>query len=338
MGEARGGRDYYAPSLPDGGVCDPNARLVSMYNCANGSGATFGCMSVDGGQVPQVGQIVSPGTYIFGTVPQIPVYYEIITVNPQNPNLIGNCDYPTIPGVFVCGYDCPPGGGGGCAWAGGSPGQYPNWQACDNAVTAGLCSPTHFCTDYNCLEIVHRGANQPLVSHWPWTSTNPGPTIPPVNTGQIHEYQVIAVIKGYTTTPSNPAALPQGLSAIKFPYSDPGGVWDGVFDLSVMSATPGPPGQVIGINQPATTLSYAYEPLHTGINNCLACCGGTNVASYSNGTPNPHFEMSNQPTPDPGYAAWLSGGNYTQSSHSALVYLESIGINSCGECNWQICS
>ena len=340
---ARGGRDYYMQDLPDGGLCSPSQRKVTMYNCYSGQTAIFGCFSVDGGNVPQLGQITSPGTYIAGTFPQLPVYYEIILVEPQNPNLIGNADFPTIPGVFTCGYNCPTGGIGACTWAGGGLGQYHNYMACDNALTNGDCSPSYFCTDYNCLEIVHRTMNQPPVSHWPWTSTNPGPAIPLVNPGQIHEYSVISVIKSYTTTPSSPSALPQGLSAIKFPYSDPGGVWDGIFDLNVMANTPGPLGQVVRTGQPTTTLSYAYEPLHMGIDGCLGCCGGTNVASYSTGTPNPHFGMSNHPTPDPGYAAWLGGNNptgtiYTQSSYSALVYLESIGVNSCGECNWQICS
>jgi len=165
---ARGGRDYYMPDLPDGGSCDPNARLVSMYNCANGSGAIFGCLTVDGGQVPQVSQILSPGTSIAGTQPPIPVYYEIITVNPQNPNQIGNADFPTVPGVFNCGYDCPPAVGGACVWAGGGPGQYPNWQACDNAITAGICNPEprYYCIDYNCGELYNS------VMGW-GTSSNP---------------------------------------------------------------------------------------------------------------------------------------------------------------------
>ena len=34
-------------------ICDPNARKVTMFNCQNGSGATFGCWTVDGGNTRQ---------------------------------------------------------------------------------------------------------------------------------------------------------------------------------------------------------------------------------------------------------------------------------------------
>ena len=310
MGEARGGRDYYMPDLPEGGVCDTNARLVSMYVCANGSGATFGCLTVNGGQVPQVGQICSPLVYIVGTIPPVPVYYEIITVDPQNPNFIGNLDIPTVPGATACGYDCPPNAGGACGWAGGVVGQYPNWQDCDNAITAGHCfNPTYFCDDYNCKEIVY-GATPNTIG---------------LLSTEIDEVSCLNNIISITTTPAG------AIHPVTFPYSDPGGVWDGLTTLGQIAATPGPSGYISSTNvgQGYSTV-YSYNPLHYTIDDCINCCPGINYPTQANGAPNPFYDMSTFPTPHAGYAAYMVNNSYAQNSASFTQYLFTLGINSCG--------
>ena len=287
-------------NLPDF-LCDPNARKVTMFNCANSQGAIFGCVTVDGGNVPQINQVLSPLTFIAGTSPPIPTYYLITHVDPQNPAFIGNYDFPTLLNVFSCGYDCPPLIGGGCVWAQNGIGQFSNWQDCDNALQAGSCDPqpTHFCDDWNVFEIIYPGTTY---------TGNPlfGKT----------EAAVLSAIIGRTMS------SPYSTQPISYPYSDPGGVWAGCGgSLSCMYST---------LGTPAVGGTSIYHPLGASLDDCIACCGGINQPFNSNGTANPYYGMSTHPTPHAGWAAYLAATGQSQNSQSFELYMLSLGMDSCG--------
>lgn len=83
--------------------CHPNARKVRLENCFDGNTATFGCATVNGGQVPIVGQMIDSGTFSNQIVPK-----QIILVEDANPGQPGNLDLTLYPDQTAteCGYDC----------------------------------------------------------------------------------------------------------------------------------------------------------------------------------------------------------------------------------------
>ena len=50
-------------SQPPPPPCPANSRKVTATVCLSGLGAIWGCITVNGGLVPQVGQLVDSGTF-----------------------------------------------------------------------------------------------------------------------------------------------------------------------------------------------------------------------------------------------------------------------------------
>ena len=262
-------------------------------------------MTVDNGQVPQQGQFAIGISHIAGsnpttingiTYPYQPNFFLIINVQPQNPNFGGvivhpNIDLPTA--ILPGATACGYECVNGCQWTGLPNATYATYNDCDNAVNAGTCltQPTHFCEDYNVFEISYSGGVSALGT--------PG--------AMLDETTVLNTIISRTTG---------GL----YPYSDVGGVWDG-FSLAQMTST---------IGTPAVGGTSIYNPLKGSLDDCIACCGGVNQEFYSNGVSNPYYEMSNNPTPHAGYAAYLAANSLPQHSGTFIDYMLSIGIDSCG--------
>ena len=205
-------------------------------------------------------------------------------------------------------------------WTGLPTATYQTWNVCNAAVTSGICNPqvnpTHYCDDYNCREIIYGGG--PLVGD------------------QISDTAAFSQIQANTTT--SPANLAAG-SPVIFPYSDPGGVWDGFTTLAEMASTPGPNGLGIIPGQPPAYYNYSYTPLHYNVDDCINCCGGVSVQSYSNGSPNPYYGIASNSTTAGNvlYQAWLNSGvTYTGSSSTSSSWTfrnymwMNFGINSCG--------
>ena len=280
-------------------VCDPNGRWVTTFSCSTATTSNYGCMTVDNYQVPQVGQFLIAGSWISGSGPTIingisyphqPVFQLILAVQPQNPSIVGNHDADTInlPGATACGYEC---SNNSCYWTGLPTATHTTWNDCATAVSAGACAsipPTHYCSDYNVFEIIY-----PRVTYTGSTGKD--------------EATVLSEIISRTTG---------GL----YPYSDPGGVWNG-FSLTQMASTAGT--SAIG----GTSI---YNPLKGSLDDCIACCGGVNQQFDSSGAVNPHYGMTNHPTPHAGYAAYLAVNSLTQSSGTFIDYMLSIGVDSCG--------
>ena len=287
-------------------ICDPNARWVTAFSCETGVTANWGCMTVDSGQVPQIGQFVVGISTIAGTAPVVigtttypgqPTFWLILAVQPSFTGQFSG-DRPTanVGGATACGYECV----NGCHWTGLPTATYATWNDCTNAVNTGAClvPPTHFCRDYNVFEIIYPG------------------TVYTGSTGMDEATVLGEIISKTTSSPYSTA------SPIPYPYSDPGGVWDGFSSLAQMASVVGPPA--IG----GTSI---YNPLKDSLDDCIACCGGINQPFYSSGTPNPYYSMSTHPTPHAGWAAYLAATVQTQSSASFINYMYSLGINSCGE-------
>jgi len=99
-----------------GGPCatacaNPNSRSITAVDCLSGNGAAHWlCAMVDGGQVPQLGQVVTG----FGMInqpngPAIPAAYKITNVQPSGTFGSGCPDNPTINNGSTtgdCGYEC----------------------------------------------------------------------------------------------------------------------------------------------------------------------------------------------------------------------------------------
>ena len=301
-------------NVADFSVCDPNARWVTAFSCETGTTANWGCMTVDNGQVPQVGQFVVGVSTITGTAPVVigttaypgqPAFWLILAVQPQNPNILGNTDRPTanVGGATACGYECS-GLVGGCYWTGLPTASYSTWSACTNAVTTGACAapPTHFCTDFSCMEIVY-GAT-------PFTV---------LQSTEMDEVTVLNIIQSRTT-------------GGQYPYSDLGGIWDGL-TLTQMFSVPG---------TPAVGGTSIYSPLASSLDDCITCCGGVNQPFDSGGIANQYYAIS--ATTHTGFAAYLAALGLPSSgptSGSFIPYLFTQGIDSCGEiwCSpWPQCS
>ena len=121
--------------------CHPNARKVKLENCFNGFKAIFGCATVNGGQVPIVGQMIDATSFtIGGTVPR-----QITSVEDANPGQSGNLDLTLYPDQTAteCGYDC----GGeeanyNCQFNGDGTAEFSTLQSCVNS-----CVPPNPCKD-----------------------------------------------------------------------------------------------------------------------------------------------------------------------------------------------
>jgi hypothetical protein len=324
----------YAEDLGGGDpdwVCDPNARWVTAFSCETGTTANWGCITVNNGDVPQLNQFLTGASHITGTSPIIinnvsypaqPVFWLIINIQPQNPSIGGHADFPTayVPGSTVCGYECDP---SGCNWTGLPTATYSTWNNCTIAFAAGLCSPpplpdpTHYCTDYTCREIVYGGGA--LVGN------------------QISAATAFSEIQSKTTT--TPGSFSTAGMQGPFAYSDPGGVWDGFTTLAQMANTPGPNGVLSTPGQPTSNFSYSYTPLHYNVDDCINCCGDTDIQSYSNGTPSPYYGIGYSFTTPANtlYQTWLisslgtyTGSSLTQTSWTFRNYMWTFGVNSCG--------
>ena len=149
-----------------------------------------------------------------------------------------------------------------------------------------------------------------------------------VTSPQISEADVLNNVQSFTTT--DPANLALGQPVI-FPYSDPGGIWDSLTSLKDISFAYGPVGAVVHPGQTTVYKSYSYTPLHHDIDSCIACCSGLNVPAYSSGVANPYYGMTTHPTPNPGYATFMSNNGYAQDSFSFTQFLFTQGINACGQ-------
>ena len=285
-------------------TCDPNARHVTAFSCQNLLTGSWGCITVDGGNVPQLGEFVIIG-HIPGTSPVTiggilythqPTFWLITSVQPANPNLVGNQDVPTIniPGNTACGFECD---NNGCYWTGLPYATYQSWNECATAVNAGACTstPTHFCDDYNVFEIIYPG------------TTYTGST-------GMTEAIVLSEIISRTTTPVSGIPIP-------YPYHDHGGIWTGLSLTQIFNTT----------GTPAVGGTSIYHPLGSSLDDCIACCGGINQQFDSNGAVNPYYGMTTHPTPHMGYAAYLSATALTQNSATFTSYMSSLGVNSCGQ-------
>ena len=294
------GKGYYVEDFPDFMTCVPNARQVWADQCVSSLGAIWGCVTVDGGQVPQVGQFLDSGT---GNATN-PVYFHVTAIGPANPSMLGNHDMPTVSGFYNCGYECSP---IGCVWTGLQNATYTYQVDCDTAFTSGSCQANWYCDDYTCQEIMY-----PTVP----------PSVPPVSywtmgNGQVFSGSLYQNIMSGGTVPGNP-----------YPYTAPGGVWSGFTNLTQMASTLGP----VGFAWTSKPGPYSWTPLHFSVDDCIACCGGINIQTYSNGTPNPHYgDYSTHPTIIPatqnaGFAAYLA----LNPNATMIPYLNTLGIHNCG--------
>ena len=122
------------------GSCHPNARKIGSINCDFGTVASFGCLTVDNYQVPQVGQVI----YGFSTNATTgnPVFYKITSIDPQDPFTLGNFDASLDPNGVGCGYDCDT--TFNCVWNSTGNAQYSTWNTCNTN-----CSPANQCTNFS---------------------------------------------------------------------------------------------------------------------------------------------------------------------------------------------
>ena len=147
------------PPQPPPPPCPANGRLVIAEDCVNDTTATWGCVTVDNGQVPQVGQVVTAGNVVAGTIPPIFIHYEILSVQPQNTSQIGVYDF-AVTTYDGCGFDCSATTPYSCVFTGlgGSISQFSSYAACLNGLLNNECAdPSWFCQDFNCFEILYPG-------------------------------------------------------------------------------------------------------------------------------------------------------------------------------------
>ena len=144
------------------GCTHPNARKITSKNCKDsGAGAMLRCITVNGGQVPQVGDVI---TNISTHPVSGPTYYLVETVSP--PSGIHYYDKPTV-NANACGYNCD--ANNNCTFnASGGLSQYPDWntcnQYCNNPSVRYECGET--CVGCSTLGIVPQGQHPPYPT-WP---------------------------------------------------------------------------------------------------------------------------------------------------------------------------
>jgi len=120
----------------------------------------------------------------------------------------------------------------------------------------------------------------------------------------------------------------------------------GVFTFTVTKAecggvigllpTQSPMTVVLGTPSNFNQIGGGFPPIHDNVDDCIACCGGLNIPTYTNGITNPYYGMTTHPTSHAGFATYLAGANPTnapipQSSGSFIDYMQTLGIDSCGQ-------
>jgi hypothetical protein len=177
-------------------------------------------------------------------------------------------------------------------------------------------SPSWYCTDWNCMEIMY-----PPATYWTTGS------------GQMFFQSILAEIYGCIGQPPLPLfpCPPPPVPTGGFSQSQLitlGGAWYGFTTLAQMAATPG----VMTLPPTASQSHSTWVPLHHNLDDCINCCGGINIPTYSNGTPNPYYgEYSTHPTMVPanqnaGFAAHL----LLNPSAYMGSYLATQGVTMCG--------
>ena len=141
----------------------PLQQSTSYFNSGNVGIIGRGCITVNNGNVPQMGDIVY---FDFDPVQGQPMYFKISSVAPSNTS--NYWDWDTVPAVG-CGYDCNT--KGECIYNGSGNAEYPTEAACQQ----------------NCrrLENIDLGgetgiADTPYTPHLPWqpTELDPGGLTP----------------------------------------------------------------------------------------------------------------------------------------------------------------
>lgn len=199
--------------------------------------------------------------------------------------------------------------------------QNPNWPG--PPASSPCHDPKWYCTDWNCLEIMYPTVppSVPPVSYWTMQS------------GEMFFETVLSEIYGCIGQPPLPLfpCTPPPVQAGGFSQTQLttlGGAWYGFTTLAQMAAIPG----VMTLPPTASQSHSTWVPLHHNVDDCINCCGGVNIPTYSNGTPNPYYgEYSTHPTMIPanqnaGFAAHL----LLNPSANIQSYLATQGVTMCG--------
>jgi len=140
--DPRGGGGEESPEMMPPPTCHTNARKIEAWNCENTAWAMWGCATVDGTNTPQVGQVIEG--FGISTATGIPVYYEITSVDPQDPSMaiVPAGLLTTLPNAVGCGWDCDM-NNGTCGWNPFGNATYTDYNTC----TSNCIPPIPGCTD-----------------------------------------------------------------------------------------------------------------------------------------------------------------------------------------------